>query len=61
MIKREINTHPWYIFNLSLFILGWIRIYDSFKIKSSVNFYVGMLLVILIGISIFYEHKVRND
>lgn len=57
MTKKLYYYHFWNSMNLSLFIIGWIMLYDSFKNSNLIQAYIGIFLTIIISVSIFYQNK----
>jgi len=50
--------HLWNVVNLSILIIGWSFIMQSFFIKfNELNSYLGFFMVIIISISIYYQNK----
>ena len=61
MTKKIDYYHCWNIMNLSLFFIGWIIIYDSFKYSNLIQADIGIFLTIIISVSIFYQNKLERS
>lgn len=62
MVKQKVDYyHFWNTINLSLFSIGWIVLYDSFKNSNLVQAYIAVFLIMIILASIYYQNKLERN
>jgi len=63
MVKsQKVNYyHVWNCVNLSLFFFGWYFILDSMNTSNLLQAWIGVFVVIIISISIYYQNKLERD
>ena len=64
MKNKEIISeycHGWNIFNLSLFIVGWILMYHSFFISNIIQTGFATFLLMITSISIYFQNKFEKE